>query len=298
MRYNVREPYLLRRMEMRFILPVFLLALGTAGCNVINPPEKVPTYVRIDSFSFSDPSAPDITTHDITSAWVYFNNQIVGVFELPCNIPIITDAEGVVSINAGVNYTGYKASKVMYPFYTFDSFILAPQPGQVVVHNPKVRYNASASVKYTEDFETGSTFEPFNADASDDTSLMRTKDPSLVLGGKGGSGYIYLTPSNAYSENINNTDLKVKQGDAYIEIDYKCSVEFKVGLQTTSGGSPFYEPIAIIKPAGEWRKLYIGLQDFLGRYTSGTYRIVILASLPDGQSDGYVLVDNIKLISY
>lgn len=295
---NEGRSYLLYKMRTKFLLTVLLLWIAGAGCNVINPPEKVPTYIRIDSFKLIGVNPSDVTTHAINTAWVYFNNQIAGVYNLPANIPVIADEAGQIQVNPGVNFTGYGGYKVIYPFYTFDSINITPQPGKVIQFTPTVRYQSTVKFKYQEDFETGNTFEPFNNYVTDDTSLIRTNNPSLVWNGEGGSGYIYLTQANSYSQNINNTGFSITKGEAYIEIDYKCNVDFKVGLQATVSGNTLYEPIATIKPNEQWGKLYIGLQDFLSRFTSNQYRVVILAELPAGQTDGYVLVDNIKVLSY
>lgn len=286
-------------MRTKYLLPVLLLGMIVgSGCNVINPPEKIPTYIRIDSFQLVGTNPLDVTTQAINSVWVYFNSQIIGVYNLPANIPVIADGPGQIQVNPGVDFTGYGGYKVIYPFYTFDSLNITPQPGKSISYTPVVRYHPNTKFRYKEDFETGNTFEPFNPDATDDTSLVKTDNPALTFGGTDGSGYIYLTPEHSYSENINNTSFPITKGEAYIEIDYKCSVEFRVGLQTTVSGSTLYEPIATIKPNEDWHKLYIGLQDFISRFTSTQYRVVILAQLPDGQTEGYVLVDNIKVLSY
>lgn len=278
------------------MIPGIGLSMLNIGCNIVNPPEKIPTYIRIDSFS-ANPS--EIPTKNINTAWVYLDNQVQGVYELPATIPLVVEGTGTVLINAGVDFTGYSGYKVIYPFYTYDSFTLAAQPGKTINYTPSVKYISGATVRYKEDFELVNTFEPFNPDIADDTSIVRTNDPSLVWSGTGRSGYIYLTPSNYYSQNINNKSFPIKKGDAYIEIDYKCSVEFRVGLQAIANtGDPVYESIATIKPSDTWKKLYVGVQEFIGRFNSGEYRVIILADLPEGQSEGYVLVDNIKVISY
>lgn len=264
----------------------------------MNPPEKIPTYLHIDSFTVRNSSTLDIATQKITGAWVYLDNQLVGVYDLPGDIPIIMEREGQITLSAGIDYSGMKSYKTIYPFYNSDTFNLKPNPGQTVVYNPVIGYRSSAIERYKEDFEVGNTFIPINSDYTDDTTISRVGDPALTWGGKGGSGYIYLTPSNSYSQNINNTGFSIASGESFIEIDYKCSVTFQVGLQANYNGTPVFEPIANIKPSDDWNKLYIGLQEFKGRYQAGPYRLVILAELPDGQSQGYVLVDNIKVISY
>jgi hypothetical protein len=237
-------------------------------------------------------------TNKITGAYVYFNNQLVGVYDLPADVPVIADGPGTILVNAGIDFTGMKNFMAVYPFYNSDSFSLTPAPGKKHVFNPVITYRSAAQIRYKEDFEVGNTFIATNADLTDDTTLVRTNNPSLVWNGKGGSGYIYLTNSNKYSSNINNSSFPIASGESYIEIDYKCSVEFQVGLQAMSAGSPIIEPIATIKSNEKWNKLYIGLQTMTSKYPTGPYRITVTAELPDGQTEGYIIIDNIKVISY
>lgn len=280
------------------LLIVVLISVLGAGCNIINPPEKLPTYIHIDSFQVKSSDPGEIITQRISGAWVYFNNQLVGVYDIPGDIPVIADKPGQILINAGINYSGLKTYMSIYPFYTQDSFTLEPAEGKKINFTPTVYYRSTAKIRYKEDFEVGNTFIPTNSDLTDDTSLMRTNDPAKTFGGKGGSGYIYLSSTNTYSNNINNTGFSIAQGESYIEIDYKCTVGFRVGLQAMASGTPVIEYISDVKANDKWTKLYIGLQPATGKYQTGPYRVVISSSLPDGQSEGYVLIDNIKAISY
>lgn len=269
------------------------------SCDIINPAEIVPTYVQIDSFvvTTDNPTTTGTVNHKITTAWVYFNSTPLGVYNIPGRIPIPADQAGSVQIGAGITFNGLGDYQIMYPFFTFDTFYLQPQPGKIINHIPKIQYSDASVFQWKEDFETGNTFIKANADNTQDTSIVRTSDKSMVFEG-GGSGYIYMDSNHPTSICINNTNFPCKSGDAYLEFNYKCSVPFELHLQTTKNGSIVLEPLAGVKANDKWNKFYVSLQKVVGTYNTNAYRVVVKTSLPDGQSNGYVLLDNFKVVSY
>jgi hypothetical protein len=282
---------------MKHFLLIIAAFTVLGGCNVINPQEQIPTYIHIDSVQFM-PGANESKSAKITSVWLYFNNQSAGVYELPATIPVIMDRDGHVQMNAGVTYGGILDQQVIYPFYNFDSLFTAPQQGKVINWTPKTSYRSTAKFKSIHDFENGTGFVLTNSASTSDTAMMTTNDATLVLEGSR-SGYIRLTSSKSQSISIeDNEGFSIPQGESYIEINYKSSVDLAVGLQTTVSGDIVFDFVSFIKPKESWNKLYISTKDFVDQYRGTKYRIMIKATLPDSQTDGYALIDNIKLVSF
>ena len=44
--------------------------------------------------------------------------------------------------------------------------------------------------------------------------------------------------------------------------------------------------------------MYVELGTYTGKYPGKDYKVLIKTSLPDGMSSGYVLIDNIKIVTY
>lgn len=288
------------RSKLLLLLPVIILAASFAGCNIINPSEATPTYVQIDSFSFkqTDPNKTGSISHKITAVWVYFDNDAIGVFELPCRFPIITDKRGVVSVSPGVTYGGIKDEHSQYPFYTFDSMTIDPAPGQVHVFDAETRYINDFTLAYVEDFEIGNGFERADVNKTEDTSLVRTAATGQVYEGAG-SGYIYIDQSHPSSAVVNNTPFRVSSGRAFLEINYKCSVDFMIGLRGTFANDVQVEQdFHGIRPNGNWNKLYIDIEPYVASLGAARYQVRISTELPDGQQNGYVLIDNIKVVTF
>lgn len=289
---------------MRFkilLLITPLLIFTISACNVINPPEKVPTYIKIDSveLDIDNPSLQGSAAHGISSIWVYYNNNPVGIFDIPCYVPVVTEGDrGTLSVAPGITLNGLVDLQPQYPFYSFDTITLNSAPGGTVNYTPKVSYTKAAKFPYKEDFEVGNTFVAFTPELDNDTAIKNTRDKAMVFEG-GGSGYIELTPTYTLSESISNTGFAIPAGEAYIEINYKCSVPFEVGLYNTlNTGVDVYEYIMGVKASDVWKKMYIELGTYRGRYPGTDYKVLIKTALPDGFSSGYVLIDNIKVVTY
>ncbi len=279
-------------------IPVLVLL---SACNVINPPENVPTYVKIDSviLDIDNPSLQGSAAHGISSIWIYYNNSPVGIFDIPCNVPVITEGErGSLSVIPGITLNGLVDLQPQYPFYRFDTITLNSTPGGTVNYTPVTGYTKAAKFPYKEDFEVGNSFIALTPELDNDTSISNTRDKSLVFEG-GGSGYIELNTTHSFSESINNTGFPIPIGEAYLEINYKCTVPFEVGLYNTlNTGVDVYEYIMGIKASDTWKKMYVELGTYTGKYPGKDYKVLIKASLPDGMSSGYVLIDNIKIVTY
>jgi len=276
--------------EVRNLLLLSLGCICMMGCNIINPKEQIPTYIKIDSFAFTGGS------HNISSAWVYYNNAAAGVFRLPATVPILADKAGSVQIGPGIEISGIKDAQTLYPFYSFDTFSITPAPGQVIIHTPASHYIPAAKFPWKVDFESGSDFRPYDTTITHNTIVLTT-DPVNVHEGFG-SGYLHLTPTDSVAECVGNQPVTIPLGESYLEFDYKNNVPFEVGLVVADGAgnrAKVYQSGA--NPRNTWNKLYVSLQPVTGQYSGYTFYVLIRASI-NGQQDGYVLLDNLKVVTY
>lgn len=290
------------QMKLKYLLFLLPVAAFMGGCNVINPVEDVPTYVKIDSFNFkiNDPSKEGSKSQNITSVWVYYNNNPVGTFDLPCNVPVITQGNsGTITVWPGISLNGLVDAQPQYPFFKFDTTTLYTNPGKVQSFTPTAEYITDINFPYKEDFEIGSSFQALYPGIGNDTTIRRTADKQYVFEG-GGAGLIELSDAFYMSENISNTGFPIPQGEAYIEINYKGNVNFEVGLYNTLdvSGIDVFEYIWGVKASDTWKKIYIELATYTGKYKGKNHKVMIKAVLPEGQSQGYVALDNIKVVTF
>lgn len=286
----------------KLLYSALFICLSFSACNIINPKEQIPTYLRLDPFVFSNPdsSFTGSTTYSIPSAWVYVDDIPAGVFDLPCTVPVIMNKTSKIKIIAGVNNQGLKSYVFQYPYYQIDTTSLFYNPGKVQDYSPKTRYlsNLSSSdFKLKINFEEGLQFKNLGSD----TSMVIEKDPSKVISGQN-SGAIYLKSPQKFSESISVNYFELPINACYLEFDYKSTLPFQIGLQAEDVEGKIYgEYLSGFNPKATTNKIYLDLATFTK--TNKTYTkfyLKVRSSLEDFDgkyTEGYVLLDNFKVIS-
>ncbi|MFN9115368.1 MAG: nucleoside-diphosphate sugar epimerase/dehydratase, partial [Bacteroidota bacterium] len=93
----------MRRVFRRITLALLATAsLSFPACELINPDEEVPSFLFIDSFSFTTVYATQgLASFDLPDAHVYVDNRFIGIYELPATVPIMASGKVKVSILPG-----------------------------------------------------------------------------------------------------------------------------------------------------------------------------------------------------
>jgi len=115
----------------------------------------IPTYLKIENIVLDEGN----TTSIITDAWVYVNDQLQGVYELPAKFPVLEEDIQTLRIKAGIKINGIASSRIAYPFYTsyFEDITFTPNETKTIT--PIVSYLDSIDF-FQEDFEgTGVNIE-------------------------------------------------------------------------------------------------------------------------------------------
>lgn len=281
--------------RIKQILFLFFCAVAWQGCNVINPVEQIPTYIHIDSFTFDNCRSDVSASHNITSVAVYYNNSSLGIFDLPCTVPIMATGSGNLQLAPGVAVNGLNSTIIIYPFYRIDVSTFTAQPGKTITHIPHTCYYNETKISKYSDF-TGNVFFARSAGNKD---LLRVSDPSLTF--EGGTGSILL--SAVYDSSIDSSTVAFPVptgGFAFIEFNYKTQIPFYVGLGAKLGNYVSAEPyfLAGLKPTTEWKKFYLNVADFHAQFLATSYSFYIKAVLEEGQASGRLLIDNVQLVTF
>jgi arginine repressor len=272
-----------------FYFLTFVSILVAGSCNFINPVEKTPTFIHIDSFQFTANPEMGSASHKITNIRISLDNEVIGVFDLPANIPILMDKPGVLGMTPGIDYSGLTDIQITYPFYTSDTITINPNPGKTQNITPTTGYyNDTTFNKLFEDFEVTSSFGLITGD----DSIVRTQNPGEVFEGKY-SGKITINASADKSE-LALLNFFGAPSQCFLELNYKGNVPIEIGMQTTDGENLLY--YYGLNPSDNWKKVYIGLQDFIVQYPNKLY-VLVIKTTPKNATGGYVLLDNIKILS-
>ncbi len=294
------------------IISVFCIALTLSSCEIINPSEDIPFYLRIDSISFIDstkipPSAAKEGVQKIVDAWVYVDNIYVGTFEIPSTIAVYAPAGNrKITVSPGILVSAQNGDRRVYPFFTSYNAIVNVELGKTDTVIPKVSYDPIA-VKYPseavgqfpEEFEgVGSIFK--TTVNSDVDTIIRTDDPSLVFDGNFSmllelnetKDFVEIETEKAYSLPNNSRPV-------YLEVNYRTDVNLNIGLYVINNlGSDVTEAsvITMLPTNSEWKKLYLNITRTVSGFSNSKYKVYFKAAHDSGNATSKVLLDNFRVM--
>jgi hypothetical protein len=239
------------------------------------------------------------SSHKVTNVYVYFNNAPVGVFDLPVTFPVMATGPGTLTVLPGIDFDGLRGYQVNYPLYSGDTLAMVPQPGATINYTPVTGYHSQVELRISDDFDQGAG--PFNTfkKLSGDAELVNTRASGDVFEGNG-SGVIHLGPGKDSATVISSSGKFIPAGKAsYIELDYRGNMPLQVGMVANLiDGSTKAEYFIGLRPRQDWGKIYIGIREFVSTWQGPEYRILLRAQKPPGVTDGYVYIDNIKVVNF
>lgn len=280
------------------ILVVFGIIL-IQSCEIINPEEKIPSYVYIDDFTFTtNLETQGYASSKLTDGWVYANNEFIGAFELPATVPILVDGETEIIVYPGIKENGISGTGMIYPFYNPYSITRTLIAGATDTIRPATNYKNSSAITFlmVERFESSN---PFYA-VIDDASLTTTSDETIVFEGNR-SAISYLTDDldTFYVQTSNPIFFPAIDHQLFLEMDYKCDVPFNVWIKcNTTGGTPVYDEVLTVTAKENWNKIYINLNASLQFFASQkpeSYHLEFRA-LNTLDTAATIMYDNIKII--
>ena len=245
--------------------------------------EGIPSYIQINEIVLEDENV----TSNITDAWVYIDEQLQGVYELPANFPVLAEGKHKLRIKAGIKDNGIASTRVIYPLYS--SFIIDEQEfsaDQTILINPIVNYLNSAEF-FCEDFE-GIGF---------DIEATTISDGYLDFNYNYASGF--LTDSLFTFEIATDKLENLPQAGApvYLELDYKCNTKFLVGIYVNFPQSVLQKELLVINQKEDWNKIYINLTPTISEAVGADFFKVFIQMKRDFTLDTNTInLDNLKVV--
>jgi hypothetical protein len=275
------------------LIALFLLLVLDA-CNVINPKEATPHFLHIDSVAFdaTNPVVHGTMNQKITDVWVYNNNNLLGIFSLPADIPILNSAPGLLDVRAGISTNGIAALREPYPmFNVFGSNVNWPAGTKKTIV-PRFQYKDQCKFLLQENFEMGNLIKPDNGD----TTFKVYAGPEVFEGAT--SAYTYIDKTKPLSRTTFQDQFNLKPGRKYyFEMNYKCNTPISIHLSTVKAGVYIEQQVAGVNPKATWNKIYFNVGELVNSISSpAPYNLIIKSELLPDSTSGYAYIDNIKLI--
>lgn len=282
----------------RFILLSIVVIFLFSSCEVINPPETIPSYIEVDTVKvkITDPEQ-GTSIHAITDCWLYVNNKLIGVFEVPFKVPVLESGKQSIQIEPGIKNSGSDTNRDIYPlmngWYITDTL----ESGKVHTLTPEFFYRP-ATFDLVEDFEDiGIEFE---VSAESDTNIVLVSGESAQ---QGKSMYFALDDDRPNFECRSSKLYEIsKRGSAFLEISFKSTDIFSFGLfsleYTGSTLSEVRKSVYIFHPTDEWKTVYIDLNYHVINAAGTDFRLYFTCVRPENAENEKteVFIDNVKLV--
>lgn len=276
-----------------------LLILGIIfnSCSKENYESQIPAYISIDQITLTTNLATEgSASSSITDAWVYINDDLVGVYELPATFPVLKEGLVNLKVYAGIKDNGIAASRARYLLYAPYSEQINLVKGETVKVIPQVIYDAGAKFTWLEDFENASL--SFLYSTGNDTTINKT-----IIDVKEGiySGRVYLTTTMDFFEatSVGFSNLPNSGSPIYLELDFKTNEPLLIGVYLDSD----QYSMMTLNTTTTWKKIYINLTDIINSKPNAN-EVKVFFGVKETTADPFVstnpeiLLDNIKLVHY
>jgi hypothetical protein len=278
---------------------ILLVILGVffITCSKEKYEAKEPTYISIDEIVLTTNYAVQgSASSNITDAWVFINDDLVGVYELPATFPVLKEGNAEVKIYAGIKDNGIAASRARYLLYDPHVEQLNLVPGETIMMAPSVTYSSGVNFAWLEDFENASL--SFLYHQLSDTIVF--KQSSGVKEGSF-SGKVFLDANMDFFEatSIAFTTIPKDGSKVYLELDFKTNEPVLLGVYHDNNQYGYVN----LSVTEEWTKIYINLTSVVTAVANSS-EIKIFMGVENSLANPFITanpeihLDNIKLVHY
>ena len=286
------------RSNIKTLLSIFaILAIACLhpSCDLINPDETIPSFIHIDSISLNTIQGQGNSDHNIVDAWLSDNGKLVGVYELPADIPVLSNGITPIKIRPGIKVNGQVGIRSVNPFMTDIDIELELFPDSHHVANPTVSYKTGVNMPMVEGFDSQGMF--LSATGLSESQVTRIDNEESY---QGQTGLLSITDDEDRFECRTNTGFVLPCcGDPVIlEFTYRCNHSFVVGAFSRENSGSFQIPILVLNASENWNRIYLSLTDIASSNPNFIDHDIFFGFIREEGFEGEINVylDNIKLM--
>lgn len=261
----------------------------------------VPAFIHIPAYTFDVRPGEGTANQKITEVWVYNDEQLLGIYDLPAVVPIITGGSSNIQVFPGIKNNGMSDSRIRYVFSPSYDTTLTLTPGDSVSMVPRFQYFEQAVIEEL-GFESGNFLIPM---PGNNGTFSAITDAEVVFeGNRCGKGVIAENQNRLYFMRDENLGYVV--GNFYfLEMNYSSNNKFSVGLLITEGGIENKYFALIINPTQDengvpnWNKIYVDFGDLPTKHPQATSFKFFVEMIPDESGKSCELyLDNLKWVQW
>ena len=271
------------------MLNKFILLFILLFCFACTKNEEIPSYLKIDSVNLNYNSNFGSNTENITDVWVFVEDNLQGVYEIPVEFPILEEGQKNIRIKAGVKANGIASTRIQYPFFTsyFDTINLVKEESTTLI--PTFSYNSSFEA-IIEDFENSGTIIDSTLNSEIDFSVEDEMQNNFAFAS-------LQTPNIIFEVATQDLDLPQQGAPVYLELDYKSTTEFLVGMYINYPQSVLKSDLVWVTAKESWNKIYINLTQTVSENIGAeSFKVFINMRRNDPNSSEEISFDNIKIL--
>ncbi|MFN4910646.1 MAG: hypothetical protein ACK438_11380 [Flavobacteriales bacterium] len=282
------------------VFATLLLVLN--GCIKNNPD---PSWLTIDKWTLS--ANPNLSgnegelSQNISEAWIYVNDQCLGVFELPVKIPVLKSGPVNVKVYPGIKNNGVSATKKIYPFLKVYESNITLVPNQNISLSPSTQYVENTNF-IIEDFE-GANINLVN---DPNSSIANYLLDNIDLQPFNGNAYarVQLNQNDSLWVAYTTFSSYLPKGkEVYLELDYYTTNHVVTGLLAISPSgikrNINYQLNRSTPETVKWKKIYIDLRELIGASDANAYfDHSFEAFKPSDLDQTEIRIDNIKVVYF
>lgn len=278
------------------------LILFLSSCVKNNP---APSWIQVNEWTLLANAelsgAEGELSHNFTDAWVYVNDELMGVFEVPFKIPVLKSGNCNIKIYPTIRNNGISATKKIYPFVDAYEINADLVQNEVLTINPVTKYKTGLDF-WIEDFEDAAP--KFTTDPNSATDMVSGSDANILNWGNFyGIVQLDATDSTWVAYTQNDFTNWPRGGELYLEVDYYNTNDVVTGVIGISASET--KNNVNIQMNGQdpgsvkWKKIYIELKEIVGNSPSAEYfKLSLQAGLDPGDANGFIVLDNIKVVHF
>jgi len=165
----------MKKLRMIKYLYILFISVLFANCTLTDSDQPIPAYLEITDVNVNTIQSQGEPTHKITDVWAYADNQLIGVFEIPCKIPVITTGETTeFLIFPGFRNNGERSRSFTYNLMDQLRFTETIAPGEVIQKSLTFEYKEDVIFDFVEGFEGGSHIFTRDLDGDEISRITNT----------------------------------------------------------------------------------------------------------------------------
>jgi len=261
--------------------------------------DLTPTYIKINSINLQVQTVEGTSSNRITDAWVYINDDIQGVYELPAFFPVLKEGSHTVTIRPGIMSNGIAATRIFYPFFEAIKLDITFVKGTTRSFDLIAKYHPSVQFKWMENFEDGGI--SLEKTLKSDAEIIKTSQGESVFEGNFSAKMVLDSNKRLFEcQTIESFTLPKGGAPVYLEMNYQNNAPLHVGIFAISSTQAIQRAVLVLNPTEIWKKVYINLTNAVSENTNATEYKVFFGMLK--YDDDIIIptayIDNIKLLHY